>query len=96
MAGKGGKGKKGTLIASIKGTKSQRDNALAVIYKCNKERVCSYILGNSGSREEAIDIFQEAVIAFYENVRDGKFKGESAISTYVFSIGKFKWLNQMT
>ncbi len=35
------------------------------------------------------------MIAFYENVRDGKFKGESAIGTYLYSIVKFKWLNQI-
>ncbi len=44
---------------------------------------------------EAIDVFQEAIISFYENVRDNKFSGDSAISTYLFSIARFKWLNQL-
>ena len=79
----------------MKGSKEQRDRALGTIYKHNKEKVCSFVLSNSGSEEEAKDVFQEAVIAFYENVRDGKFKGESAISTYLYSITRFKWLNQI-
>jgi RNA polymerase sigma factor (sigma-70 family) len=82
-------------VRLIKGSKAEREKALGVIYKSNKEKVCSYILGNSGSQDEAKDIFQEAVIAFYENVRDGKFKEESAIGTYLYSIAKFKWLNQL-
>ncbi len=57
--------------------------------------MCSFVLRNQGSEDEAKDIFQEAIISFYENVRDGKFKGESAIGTYLYSIAKFKWLNQI-
>ncbi|NND63916.1 MAG: sigma-70 family RNA polymerase sigma factor [Flavobacteriaceae bacterium] len=73
----------------------EREKALKEIYQTNRMKVCSYILANSGSAEEAKDAYQEAVIAFYENVRDGKFKGESAIGTYLYSITKFKWLNQL-
>jgi len=79
----------------MKGSKEQRDRALGIIYSSNKKKVCSFVLSNSGSEEEAKDVYQEAIIAFYENVRDGKFKGESAISTYLYSITRFKWLNQI-
>lgn len=75
--------------------RADRNAALGIIYKANKEKVSSYILMNSGSQQEAVDVFQESMIAFYENVRDGKFKGESAISTYLYSIARFKWLNQI-
>jgi RNA polymerase sigma factor (sigma-70 family) len=58
--------------------------------------VYSYVISNNGSKVEAKDIYQDAIIAFYENVRDGKFTGErSTISTYVYAIAKFKWLNQL-
>ncbi len=50
---------------------------------------------NNGNEDEAKDIYQDSVIVFYENVRDGKFKGESAISTYLYAVAKFKWLNQL-
>lgn len=52
-------------------------------------------MANSGSIDQAKDIFQEAMIAFYENVRNEVFKGESAIGTYLYSIARFKWLNQL-
>ena len=83
------------LIGMILEGVSQRDRALKEIYTANKQKVCSFILANSGSEDEAKDVYQESVMAFYENVRDKKFKGESAISTYLYSIAKFKWLNQI-
>ncbi|MEL6812069.1 MAG: sigma-70 family RNA polymerase sigma factor [Bacteroidota bacterium] len=83
------------MLDLIKGSKVERDEALRIIYQGNREKIYAFILSNSGSREKAKDVFQETIIAFYENVRDGKFKGESAISTYLFSIARFKWLNQI-
>jgi RNA polymerase sigma factor (sigma-70 family) len=39
---------------------------------------------------EAIDIYQEAIVAFIEQVRKGKIKElKSAVSTYLIAIGKF-------
>jgi len=79
----------------IKGTLPERNKALKIVYQANSNLICSYILKNRGSIDEAKDVFQETMIAFYENVRDNKFKGESTIATYLYSIAKFKWLNQL-
>lgn len=83
------------LIVMLKGTQSERNIALKQIYGAYKDLIYSFILKNSGDQERAKDVYQESLIAFYENVRDSKFKGESAISTYLYSIAKFKWLNQI-
>jgi RNA polymerase sigma factor (sigma-70 family) len=37
---------------------------------------------------EAADIFQESIIAFYENLRNNQYKGESSVKTYLYSIIK--------
>ncbi len=79
----------------IKGSRSDRERSLKVIYQTNKNLVYSYILKNSGSLEQAKDIYQETIIAFYENVKNDKFKAESSMATYIYSIAKFKWLNQI-
>ena len=79
----------------IKGSHLDRERALKIIYEENREKVSSYVLSNSGNNDEAKDIFQETIIAFYENVQKNRFKGESAISTYLYSIARFKWLNQI-
>ena len=79
----------------MKGNFQERNGALKRIYEVNKQRIVPYVLANNGSLEEAQDVFQESMITLYENVRDDKFKGESAINTYLYSIAKFKWLNQI-
>lgn len=69
---------------------------MKTIYNNNKNKIYSYVISNKGSKVEAKDIYQETIIAFYENVRDRKFNGErSAIGTYIYAIAKFKWLNQL-
>lgn len=44
---------------------------------------------------DASDVFQDGVIAFHKNVIDRKFKGESAIGTYLYSICRFIWLKKL-
>ena len=76
-----------------KGAKEER--ALGIIYKNNKSLIEQLVLKNAGTKEEAKDVFQDSLIDFYENVQAGKFKGESTISTYLYSIARFKWLNRL-
>lgn len=79
----------------MRGNSRDREQAIQRVYTLNRGIICSYIIANSGSEEQAKDVFQESVIALYENVRDGKFKADSSLSTYLFSIAKFKWFNQI-
>ena len=83
------------LIENLLTGGAAEEQALGIIYRNNKRLIEQLILKNSGAKEEAKDIFQEAVIDFYENVQAGKFKGESAISSYLYSIARFKWLNRL-
>ena len=83
------------LIQMILSGNASRNKALETIYRENREKVFAYIVSNSGTQDQAKDILQESVIALYENVRDGRFKGESAIGTYLYSIARFKWLNEI-
>lgn len=66
------------------------ERVLDDLYVTNKARFLKYgkqILDDNMVLE---DIFQDAIIAFYENVRTGKVvELKSAISTYIISIGKF-------
>lgn len=79
----------------IKSNSSNRDFALKHIYNSSRNQAFHYILSNNGNESEAKDVFQESIIAFYENVIQGKFQENSSISTYLFSIVRFKHLNQI-
>jgi RNA polymerase sigma factor (sigma-70 family) len=74
---------------------SRRNEALEYIYNENKNSISNLILNNNGSINQAKDIFQDCLIVFYENVINNKYLKQSKISTYIFSIAKFKWLNEL-
>lgn len=58
-------------------------------------KVKSFVLRNGGGSEDAEDVFQEGLIALYENVILDKFKGNSSIKTYLISICKNKWFSAL-
>lgn len=59
--------------------------------------VARYIFKNSGDENDAKDIFQEAMIAAWLNIKEEKFKPKTADSLggYIFQIAKFKWLDKL-
>jgi RNA polymerase sigma factor (sigma-70 family) len=54
------------------------------------------ILNNNGTQEDAKDIFQEAMIVAFRNVReDNHFKLKSSFQTYIYSVAKLLWLKHL-
>lgn len=60
------------------------------VYLENRDAFLNWIRKSYNLKEEdAADIYQDTLIAFYENVRNGKLERLSAnLQTYLFSIGK--------
>ncbi len=55
-----------------------------------------YILKNSGTLEDAADVFQDGISAAWLNVREGKFNGDTEqFNAYVRQICKYKWINSL-
>lgn len=73
----------------------KRNKAFLQLYK-NYPKVEKLILSKGGSKEDAKDIFQEALIIFYEKVMTTDFKLTAAIGTYLYSVSRFKWKDEMT
>lgn len=60
-------------------------------------KVRAYVIQNSGNKDDAKDIFQEALLATCINVSEGKFIGnETNLEAYIYQISKYKWLDQLT
>ena len=78
--------------AVIEAIRLGSEKVLFALYDEMKSEFVSWVLANHKvSREDAKDIFQDAIIDFHSNVRDGKFRGNGAsIRTYLFAIGKNK------
>jgi RNA polymerase sigma factor (sigma-70 family) len=76
----------------------QNDTAtLKELYKANFTKVKRYVLKNSGDEQQAKDVYQEAFVAMWRNIKDDKFSAESetAINGYLFQIAKYKWLDHI-
>ena len=58
----------------IEGLRSGYNAVLTALYKKYYNLVLKFIVSNSGSEEAARDIYQEAVIVLYENVRKPGFE----------------------
>lgn len=53
------------------------------------------VLRNSGSEDEAKDVFQDALVVFWEKVVSEKLVLTSKISTYLFSICQNLWRKEL-
>jgi len=57
--------------------------------------ILSYINRNNGSEEDAADVFQDALVVFYQKSRKPDFQLNCAVKTYLYSISRNTWLNRM-
>jgi len=80
------------IIADIEcGDIAKNEYALRYLYKEYYPLALRFVKQNSGNDEEAEDVFQDAVISFYENVKNHKFRGDSSIKTYLYSTIRNTW-----
>lgn len=77
----------------IDGIRRRDNRVLSYVYKNFYAAILNLVLTNSGNDEDAKDIFQEAIIVVFRNIRaDKNFKLESGFQTYLYSIARLLWL----
>ena len=86
-----------SLIEDIKLGGVKRQKAIAMIYADTKlkNQVVAFAANNSGDDNDGIDLFHEGIIALDDNIRKDKYRGESSLSGYLYSICRFIWLNKL-
>ena len=55
-----------------------------------------YVLDNSGSMDDAKDVFQDAMFLLIKKVQDVNFQLTSKLSTFLYGIGRNLWLKKLT
>lgn len=70
---------------------------LKEVYIANFYKVKRYVLKNRGSEQQAREIYQEAFLAMWRNVKNDRFSAESetTINGYIYQIAKNKWRNHL-
>ena len=72
------------------------DRALAHLYRLHLPMVLHYVQQNSGTDDEAKDVYQEGIMVFYEKVRDGSLELSCQIKTYLYAVCRRLWLKRLT
>lgn len=49
------------------------------------------VLKNNGSKQDAEDIYQEALIILFRKVQEGNFVLSSSLNTYLYSVCRYLW-----
>lgn len=82
------------LVEAIR-DKNMREEAIRQLYQEHAEITRSFIKGKGGTEQDADDIFQETVISFIEVIQKEKFRQESSVRTFLMSISKHLWYNEI-
>src|SRR5687768_13543594 len=74
-----------------------KEDGIVVLYNDHKAGFINWAMHKFNvGKEDALDIFQDAVISFYKNVRQGKIQDfQYSPKTYLFSIGRNLLLNKV-
>ncbi|MFC1733162.1 RNA polymerase sigma factor [candidate division KSB1 bacterium] len=68
---------------------------LKFVYEHFFAQVKKYVLKNSGSEDDARDVFQEALVVVFEKVRKGDLELKCSFGTYLYAVGRHVWLKQL-
>lgn len=80
----------------IQGIRKRDNTVLTYIYRNYYQSVLHFVMNNSGTDHDAKDVFQEALIVVFENVRgDKNFKLDSNLQTYLFSVARIIWMHHL-
>ncbi|MBC8154529.1 MAG: sigma-70 family RNA polymerase sigma factor [Bacteroidetes bacterium] len=82
------------IITAIR-TGSAIDQAVGHIYRHDYRTLENYVLTNSGNRDDAADLIQEVLVTFIELVQNEKFRGESSIKSFLYSLTRNLWLTEL-
>ena len=76
-------------------TKNRQNMAITLLYRQYYGVLENYILQNSGSSDDAADIIQEVMLIFVQMISEGKFRAESSIKSFLYSICRNLWIREL-
>lgn len=79
----------------IKAIKDNHSEVLKQLYINNYHKIEALVLKNNGSKEHAKDVYQDAFIAVWKNVKNDQFipENETALQGYLYQIARNKWMD---
>lgn len=79
----------------LQSLQSGDEKALKLVYRQHYQTIMNMVLNNGGSLQEAKDVYQEALIIFYEKLKEDDFELNCSIKTFIYSVSRRLWLKQL-
>lgn len=79
----------------IKAIKEGDESAIDVLYKKHFRMMAKLVIRNSGTEDAAKDIFQDALVIFWQKISSGDLVLTSKISTYLYSVCQNLWRKEL-
>jgi DNA-directed RNA polymerase specialized sigma24 family protein len=80
------------LIAELR---KKNEAALKQLYQENYVMILKLVVNNSGTEQEAKDVYQEAIIHFYERLSQQDFELTCKVKTYLYAVCRKLWLQRL-
>lgn len=75
--------------------KAGDESALKQVYRSYFRPVLHLVTSNSGSEDDAKDIYQDAICVLYEVMRKPGFELSCSVGTYIYSVSRNLWLKEL-
>jgi RNA polymerase sigma factor (sigma-70 family) len=79
----------------IEGLKSRNRGIMKHLYREYNPMIVDLVTKNSGSTDDALDVFQEGMVVLYEKAADPGFEWKSTLKTFLYAVCRNKWLMQL-
>lgn len=79
----------------LKSLASNDNDVIKAIYKDNFPTIQLFVMSNNGSSDDAMDLFQEAMILLYEKSVAGDLELNCKLKTYLYSVCRRLWLKRL-
>ncbi|MGL5890359.1 MAG: RNA polymerase sigma factor [Bacteroidia bacterium] len=79
----------------LEGIKAGENQAFRLAHVRYFAMIRYFVTHNSGREEDAHDIFQDALVILYEQLREGKFEQRSSLKTWLYAVCRNRWLKQL-
>lgn len=83
------------IIETLVSTKMEEKHVIQYLIDENRGKIASYVMSNGGGKDDAESVLIEGVTNLILNVRNGKFNGDSTLSTYLYAICRGIWLKSL-
>jgi RNA polymerase sigma factor (sigma-70 family) len=65
------------------------------LYNTIYPKVKAYVTRNSGTEDDALDIFQDAIVCLCKYIKQGKYNEKYEVAAFLYSVSRNLWINKV-